>query len=1076
MTAGIVALLLTVTAVSVASAWRIASARKGEQREAYYSNIALANQYIEQGSIDRALETLWKCPEQYRHWEWGHLLYLCHQEAASFQAHTTNIWATVFSPDGRWVGTHDAAGLAKVWDWETEQVVFSFGSSSNRASWVTFRPSGGQLAAILGTNGVWVWTTTNWTSSSVGTRSTASLTSGNVTGADSGAVIETEKHAPLFTLHPLSGEITTLAYSADGARLVTGGSDGTVTVWDSASGKELNRFATTNQSIGRVAISPDGQRVVAVAVRAAWVWELQSGKLIRTFPEDLVAADVSRRTSSAQEVSADSRPRLREEKGLTPPAPSETSSSRVSAVFADDTGKHFAIVDQEGGLTLWREGCPPLRLITIRTSAPWAGRGVFFSPDGRWMANAGDDNTARVWDLATGVERLAISERVQWVDFSRDGNRMVTHGTENWVTTWDLVQARKLKVLRGHLTVVDDARLSADGRLVVSAEQKGIVKVWSAGPGRELAQDRAWQNGCACSPDGRLIANCPWHEGVIVRSARSGRELLRIHTHNEGFLAVAFSPDSRRLVTAGSQKTAKVWDAETGQLLLRLRGHRRQLRSVAYSSDGRRIATGSFDNTAKVWDANTGNELLTLPMDPVGGYALMGLNNFVRSVEFDAKAERLVTGSSDCMARIWDSVTGQLIATFDGGEPGFRIVKAHFLTDQRNLITGFNSRIQVWDVSTGRLVVEATGRGADRGWGFSQDGRRMFTASGEAPNYTPAFGHGTLEIWDFEESPRRILDRAGREPFTSLALSPDDRNVACAAVDYCVHRWETFPWRKEEYVAKAEGRSQKSEVSKSGPRTEWAAMARQYARSYWRERLQAEFHGVEGEPAEPRVVEVPIDRTLLPKRDPRARGTQLDLTDFYTGELGETFHGKVASVQDHDDDLSELRVGLVELGGVEFDVRGVIQLRRADLRGAAWEFPTLDDPVRVDGILVQQEATRLHLLLGTVRGEGTVPSEATVIGRLELHYTDGETRSLDLVYGRDVREWWYEPARFDTEATDRASVVWTGKNPVANEYGHRLRLYLNTRENPRPGLKITTFDFVSAMSESGPFLIAVTVE
>ena len=65
---------------------------------------------------------MWKCPEQYRHWEWGHLLYLCHQEAASFQAHTTNIYATVFSPDGRWVSSHDAAGLAKVWDWDAEQV------------------------------------------------------------------------------------------------------------------------------------------------------------------------------------------------------------------------------------------------------------------------------------------------------------------------------------------------------------------------------------------------------------------------------------------------------------------------------------------------------------------------------------------------------------------------------------------------------------------------------------------------------------------------------------------------------------------------------------------------------------------------------------------------------------------------------------------------------------------------------------------------------------------------------------------------------------------------------------------
>jgi len=229
---------------------------------------------------------------------------------------------------------------------------------------------------------------------------------------------------------------------------------------------------------------------------------------------------------------------------------------------------------------------------------------------------------------------------------------------------------------------------------------------------------------------------------------------------------------------------------------------------------------------------------------------------------------------------------------------------------------------------------------------------------------------------------------------------------------------------------------------------------------------------VEGEPNEPGVVEVPVDRALFSKRDPHAADSQIDLTAFYTGVLRETFYGKIGGALDHDDDLSELATGLVTLGGVEFDIRGVIQLRRAEPLDKPAEMAAADDPVRVQGIPIEQEARQLHLLLGTIQPE----ADGTVIGSLVLHYADGETRSLDLVYGRDVREWWYDPAKGDTETTDRAQVVWTGLNPVANRASRRLRLYLNTRENPRPGVAIASFDFVSTMTHSAPFLIAVTVE
>jgi hypothetical protein len=93
-----------------------------------------------------------------------------------------------------------------------------------------------------------------------------------------------------------------------------------------------------------------------------------------------------------------------------------------------------------------------------------------------------------------------------------------------------------------------------------------------------------------------------------------------------------------------------------------------------------------------------------------------------------------------------------------------------------------------------------------------------------------------------------------------------------------------------------------------------------------------------------------------------------------------------------------------------------------------------------------------------------------------LHYADGDSAELELLYGRDVRDWWFDPREATAETTDRGRVVWTGSNPVVETQGRSLRLYATTPENPRPAVKVTTIDWVSGMSRSAPFLIAITVE
>jgi WD40 repeat protein len=97
---------------------------------------------------------------------------------------------------------------------------------------------------------------------------------------------------------------------------------------------------------------------------------------------------------------------------------------------------------------------------------------------------------------------------------------------------------------------------------------------------------------------------------------------------------------------------------------------------VAFSPDGKRIVTGSQDMTAKVWDAATGQELLTLE----------GHTDVVRSVTFSPEGNRIVTGSDDRTAKVWDAGTGQELLALNGHTHA--VWSAAFSPDGQRIVTG----------------------------------------------------------------------------------------------------------------------------------------------------------------------------------------------------------------------------------------------------------------------------------------------------------------------------------------------------------------------------------------------------
>jgi len=198
----------------------------------------------------------------------------------------------------------------------------------------------------------------------------------------------------------------------------------------------------------------------------------------------------------------------------------------------------------------------------------------------------------------------------------------------------------------------------------------------------------------------------------------------------------------------------------------------------------------------------------------------------------------------------------------------------------------------------------------------------------------------------------------------------------------------------------------------------------------------------------------------LPKREANTSANLLNLSKVYNASLKDSWHaGGLA-----DNTLANLPQGIQEFAGVQFDVRGIVQLSG---KSAASQLE-VRFPKEAKGIKVNQKGNQLHFLHATAWGA----PEGTKIGSFVVHYANDETREIPIVYGEDVRDWWTGQ---NEPANDHLTVAWTGKNTVPDNETP-IRLFKTTWKNPLPEVEMKTIDYRTTMSASAPFLIAITVE
>jgi WD40 repeat protein/serine/threonine protein kinase len=450
-----------------------------------------------------------------------------------------------------------------------------------------------------------------------------------------------------------------------------------------------------------VGISPDGRRVACLAagVRIV-VCDAASGRPVRSLTPPLKTPYSVGYTPDGKYLVCGTEQGFVVYDAQTLEQWSLVKSDGILAVALSPDSQHLAVATSGRQVILW--GLSTQREVA---TLEHADRNVFnvlaFSPDGHWLASAGD-STVRLWQVRGLPEKWVLpgqAESVTCVAFSPGGKLLASGSKDGTVALWDAAVGRQVRTLR-HEGPVQSVAFSPDGRLLAAGDWSASanLKVWDVCSGR-LVQSPGHQlggvNRVAFSPNGVWLAAVGgfgltvWHirhpggekepgfaleEGHYLRGescqfmviSPDSRTVAWVDRVNQirlwdlagrqeiaftrprllyGYHDLAFHPDGRHLLFVADSHAAEAWDIVTGSRSYQFAGtgpcHSWH---VAVSPDGRWLAVDAQAAAATVCDTTTHRKLITLGAERAPIWCL----------DWSPDKRRLALGLADGGLVIWD--------------------------------------------------------------------------------------------------------------------------------------------------------------------------------------------------------------------------------------------------------------------------------------------------------------------------------------------------------------------------------------------------------------------------------------
>ncbi|MEM0979988.1 MAG: AAA family ATPase [Cyanobacteria bacterium P01_H01_bin.58] len=343
---------------------------------------------------------------------------------------------------------------------------------------------------------------------------------------------------------------------------------------------------------------------------------------------------------------------------------------------------------------------------------------------------------------------------------SPDQQQVAVGDQDGRLLLWDIQDGRLHRIIAVSNVAIRAIAFSGEGSALAEGREDGRVRLWEAASefGPELFTDTfgAAISVLAFSPNQQLLAAGDEAGYLYIWRLASGEQIHRIAAHGATVTAIAFSPCSRWVTTAGQDSAAVEWQVESGEVKHRFQGRLTNwLWTVAYlptnqGSGMQTIAVGRDDNQLVLWDIQSARPIRIMPE----------ACDMVITLALSPNGQYLAVSDVSNTLSVWNVRNRECLYQLPGGSSP--IATLVFSPDSRELMTGGDYTVQLWQVSSGDCL---------RSWRSDRHPAVALALATQPLQILSSHDDRTLRCWQFVPGTNRWLPYERLQMTGSAALS-----------------------------------------------------------------------------------------------------------------------------------------------------------------------------------------------------------------------------------------------------------------------------------------------------------------